>query len=199
MGSREDTHEVAWQQVDPVNRSLTIIRPTVVFGERNRGNVYNLLRQIAGRTFLMIGDGTNFKSMAYVENVAAFLEYCLDNTPGIHIYNYIDKPDFDMNTLVRHVKKVLGENPRIGIHWPYWLGYLGGAVFDLLAFVTGKKFPVSRIRIKKFCSNTLFEANAIKQTTFVPEVSIEEGIARTIRFEFMYPTHEQDEVLFYSE
>jgi nucleoside-diphosphate-sugar epimerase len=147
----------------------------------------------------MVGDGTNVKSMAYVENVAAFLEYCLDNPPGIHIYNYIDKPDFDMNTLVRHVKKVLGKNPRIGIHWPYWLGYLGGAVFDLLASVTGRKFPVSRIRIKKFCSNTLFEANAIKQTSFVPEVSIEEGIARTIRFEFMKPTHEKDEVHFYSE
>jgi nucleoside-diphosphate-sugar epimerase len=188
-----------WQQEDPVKRSLTIVRPTVVFGERNRGNVYNLLRQIASSKFLMVGDGTNVKSMAYVENVAAFLEYCLNNPPGIHIYNYIDKPDFDMNTLVAHVKKVLGKNPRISIHWPYWLGYLGGAVFDVLAFVTGKKFSVSRIRIKKFCSNTLFEANAIKQTAFVPEVSIEEGIARTIQYEFMKPENGQDGVLFYSE
>ena len=33
------------------NRSLTIIRPTVIFGERNRGNVYNLLNQIASNHF----------------------------------------------------------------------------------------------------------------------------------------------------
>lgn len=45
----------------------------------------------------------------------------------------------------------------------------------------------------------LFEANAIQHTTFVPEVSIEEGIARTIQFEFIKPKHKQDEVLFYSE
>jgi nucleoside-diphosphate-sugar epimerase len=147
----------------------------------------------------MVGKGTNVKSMAYVENVAAFLEYCLANPPGIHIYNYVDKPDFDMNTLVAHVKNVSGKPPRSGIHWPYWLGYLGGAVFDLLALITGKKFPVSRIRIKKFCSNTMFDANAIKQTSFVSEVSIEEGIARTIRFEFMNHTNEKDAVLFYSE
>ena len=32
-----------WQSEDPPNRRLVIIRPTVVFGERNRGNVFNLL------------------------------------------------------------------------------------------------------------------------------------------------------------
>ena len=30
-----------WQKDDPKNRVLTIIRPTVIFGEGNRGNVYN--------------------------------------------------------------------------------------------------------------------------------------------------------------
>ena len=83
---------------DPKIRSLVIVRPTVVFGEGNRGNVYNLLRQIASRRFLMFGDGRNKKSMAYVENVAAFIEYSLSFKKGVHIYNYIDKPDFDMNS-----------------------------------------------------------------------------------------------------
>jgi nucleoside-diphosphate-sugar epimerase len=50
----------AWLKNDPEN-SLTIIRPTVVFGEQNRGNVYNLLRQIAEGRFLMVGKGTNKK------------------------------------------------------------------------------------------------------------------------------------------
>ncbi|MDA8735049.1 NAD(P)-dependent oxidoreductase, partial [Porticoccaceae bacterium] len=36
-----------WQAEDPENRTLVIVRPTVIFGEGNRGNVYNLLRQIA--------------------------------------------------------------------------------------------------------------------------------------------------------
>ena len=65
----------AWQLEDPESRTLVIVRPTVIFGEGNRGNVYNLLQQIASRRFLMIGDGTNRKSMAYVENVVAFIEY----------------------------------------------------------------------------------------------------------------------------
>lgn len=62
-----------WRDRDPENRSLIIVRPTVVFGEGNRGNVYNLLNQINSGAFAMIGNGKNKKSMAYVENLAAFL------------------------------------------------------------------------------------------------------------------------------
>ena len=32
----------AWQAEAPERRSLVIVRPTVVFGEGNRGNVYDL-------------------------------------------------------------------------------------------------------------------------------------------------------------
>ena len=44
--------------------SLIIVRPTVIFGEGNRGNVFNLLNQIASGQFLMVGRGENKKSMA---------------------------------------------------------------------------------------------------------------------------------------
>lgn len=79
---------------------MTIIRPTVVFGEGNRGNVYNLFRQIASGRFVMIGSGNNMKSMAYVENIAARLEHALDQQSTYQVSNYVDKPDFTMNQLV---------------------------------------------------------------------------------------------------
>ena len=43
------------------SRSLCIVRPTVVFGVGNRGNVYNLLNQIAKKRFLMIGNGQKYE------------------------------------------------------------------------------------------------------------------------------------------
>lgn len=67
-----------WLKKNPENL-LVIIRPTVIFGEGNRGNVYNLLHQIAKGFFPMVGNGKNRKSMNYVENVAAFLEYCVEH------------------------------------------------------------------------------------------------------------------------
>ena len=80
-------------------RSLTIVRPTVVFGPDNRGNVYTLLEQIARGRAVVVGDGRNRKSMAYVENVAGALVHALTFGPGVHVFNYADKPDLDMNEL----------------------------------------------------------------------------------------------------
>ena len=48
---------------DALNISLSIIRPTVIFGPGNRGNVFNLINQIALGRFLMIGSGLNKKSL----------------------------------------------------------------------------------------------------------------------------------------
>ena len=175
--------------------SLTIIRPTVIFGEQNRGNVYNLLRQIAGGKFPMVGKGTNVKSMAYVENVAAFIEYCLNNGPGEYLFNYIDKPDFDMNRLVSEVNRVLGKSQKI-FHWPYWSGYFGGLCFDVLTKILRKKFSVSSIRVKKFCSNTMFESVNTKKTGFHAPVALSEGLKKTIEYEFIKKVTDQ---VFYTE
>jgi nucleoside-diphosphate-sugar epimerase len=173
-----------WQAEDPENRTLVIVRPTVIFGEGNRGNVYNLLKQIASRRFVMFGNGKNRKSMAYVENVAAFLEYSLSFKPGLHIYNYIDKPDFDMNTLVSEAKKTLFSKNNVGLRLPAFLGMAIGYFADFVAKLTGKTLPVSSIRVKKFMGTTQF-ASSVSETDFVPPVSLEEGLARTLRYEFI--------------
>ena len=173
-----------WQSEDPENRTLVIVRPTVIFGEGNRGNVYNLLKQIASRRFVMFGNGKNRKSMAYVENVAAFLEYSLSFKPGLHIYNYIDKPDFDMNTLVSESRKTLFGKDNFGLRLPAFLGMAVGYFADVVSKVLGKNLPVSSIRVKKFMGTTQF-ASSMSETGFVPPVSLEEGLARTLRYEFL--------------
>jgi len=172
-----------WQKEDPQN-ILHVIRSTVIFGERNRGNVYNLFKQLASGRFLMVGNGKNRKSMAYVGNVAAFLKWDLEeNKLPFSVYNYVDKPDYDMNDLVNGFEKSLGKKlPPISL--PYWLGLLGGYCFDILAFITRHQFPISSIRIKKFCAQTVFSSERMLQTGFKPPVEMQEALRRTVNFEF---------------
>ncbi|CAN4273117.1 WcaG Nucleoside-diphosphate-sugar epimerases [Methylophilaceae bacterium] len=186
----------SWQAESADDRTLVIVRPTVVFGERNRGNVFNFLKQIASGRFVMVGGGQNRKSMAYVENVAAFLEYALTFKSGVHIYNYIDKPDFTMNTLVSHVNQLLGRSAKIRMRLPYALGLIVGNMFDLVAKVANKKFPISAIRVKKFCANSVYES-ALAETGFVPPFPLMDAIERTVRYEFI--EDHSSEPLFYSE
>jgi len=173
-----------WQEEDPENRSLVIVRPTVVFGEQNRGNVYNLLRHLVHGPFVMVGSGRNVKSMAYVENIAAFLEHSLSFDPGVHLYNYIDKPDLDMNALVIMVRKELGRDPKIGFRVPYPIGLSAGHCFDVLARVTRRSLPVSSIRIRKFCADTQF-ATSVREAGFLPPVPLNEALRKTIAYEFL--------------
>lgn len=185
-----------WYKKDPEQKSVTIIRPTVIFGERNRGNVYNLLRQISSGKFLMIGKGQNKKSMAYVGNIVAFIQNRIEKQEaGYHIFNYADKPDFTMTELSSIIEQKINISiPKTKV--PYWLGMLGGYGFDLLALISRKKLSISSVRVKKFCATTQFDATKV-HSNFKAPYTLEEGLNNTLEFEFINP--KDDDVLFYSE
>ena len=92
----------------------------MIFGEGNRGNVFNLLSQIASGKFLMVGKGENKKSMAYIGNVVAFLETCIATEQKYGVYNYIDTPDLTMNELVSQVQKAIGKKCGSASSVPVW-------------------------------------------------------------------------------
>jgi nucleoside-diphosphate-sugar epimerase len=172
----------AWAAEDPT-RTLVIVRPTVVFGEGNRGNVYNLLRQIATGRFFMVGSGTNIKSMAYVGNVAAFIAHALTRGPGVHISNYVDTPDMNTGQLVTYVRRCLGKNGHVP-QIPKGLALSGGRVLDMMARITGRTFPVSAVRVRKFCETTQFKADRVSQWGFSRPYSLAEGLEETVAYDF---------------
>ncbi|PRD56494.1 NAD-dependent epimerase/dehydratase family protein [Sphingobacterium gobiense] len=171
---------------------ISIIRPTVIFGEGNRGNVYNLLKQIAGGQFMMIGKGNNKKSMSYIGNIVTFIAFLIEKkTIGYEIYNYADQPDFTTKDLVRHTGEILGKKiPTARI--PYWLGMMGGYGFDTLAFITRKKLNISSVRVKKFCATTQFDVGKVQASGFVPPFTLKEGLKRMLEMEFSNANNRQD-------
>lgn len=174
----------AWADED-IAHVCTIVRPVVVFGEGNRGNVYTLLSQITGGRFVMIGNGKNKKSMAYVGNVADFLTHCLAETDNFVIYNYADKPDFSMKELTDIIYGKLNKpKPAMVISYPF--GLTIGYAFDIIARVTFQRLPISSVRVKKFCANTTCAADKFRETGFVPRYTLRDGIERMIEADFPF-------------
>jgi nucleoside-diphosphate-sugar epimerase len=186
----------SWQLEQPAERMLAIIRPTVVFGEQNRGNVYNLLQQIASGKFVMVGEGKNRKSIAYVENVTAFIEHCSKFDSGISTWNYVDQPDFTMDELVRLVRRSLGRDEKIVFRLPMSAGLSIAKIFDIVSSITGRRFPISAIRVKKFCADSVYESD-VRNSGFKPPIPLLIGLQNTIRHEFL--EDHTDKTLFYSE
>lgn len=177
-----EQHLKLWAKADDT-RTLTIVRPVVVFGEGNRGNIHTLMDQMSRGRFVMVGDGSNKKSIAYVENVAAFLRQALNEKPGTEIYNYADKPDLTTNELTDIVAREMGiKKPALRL--PYALGVSAGYAFDGLARLTGKSFPVSAVRVQKFCADTTCAADKCRSQGFKPEFTLEDGLSRMIDADF---------------
>lgn len=165
------------------NRSLVSMRLVATFGPGNRGNIYNLMNQIAGGRFVMVGNGKNRKSIAYVENVAAFLVHCLGFGEGRHVYNYADKPDLDMNVMVGTIREAMGKKG-VGVRLPKFAGLLAGGIFDVAAERTGRTFPISTIRVEKFCANTVVNADKSRSSGFKAPHDLKDGLRVMMNAEF---------------
>lgn len=170
-----------WFENDQNGKSLIIIRPTVVFGPGNRGNVYNLLKQISSGKFMMVGKGKNKKSMAFVENVAGFINHCINaGYKKYHLFNYIDKPDLSTKELVTAAELAIGKRI-LPIKIPYIIGYTTAKTLDLVCGLLKKKNPISAVRVKKFCATTQFDSATIQATGFQPPFTLEKGLEVTIK------------------
>ncbi|MGV8884443.1 MAG: NAD-dependent epimerase/dehydratase family protein [Microbacteriaceae bacterium] len=173
----------AWAEAD-AGRSLAIIRPSVVFGEGNRGNVHTLAAQVASGRFLQVGKGDNRKSMSYVGNIVEFLADRLSAAPGIHLTNFADKPDLSTRELVALLRETLGRTSGSRIVLPLPVGIFAGHVFDLAGKITRRTFPISAIRMRKFAAETTVSTERLAATGFTPRYSLKESLVRTLAVEF---------------
>lgn len=164
-------------------RQAIIVRPSVVFGEANRGNVYNLLYQIHRRRFPMVGNGENRKSMAYVGNIADFLAWANTHVSGTDIFNYADTPDLKVKELVTTARALMGlrgEPMRI----PYDAAVALGRACDIVSACVGKPLPFSKIRVMKFCAETTIDARKAHASGFTPRYTLDYALRQTIQSEF---------------
>lgn len=179
-----------WQR--HTNGKLIIIRPTAIFGEGNRGNVFNLFNQIASNRFIMAGQGTNVKSIAYIHNFVEFLKLCIQSELSYGVVNYVDTPDLTINELVEHTYKKLFGSSKSALKIPMSLALFAGYAGDLWAKMSGRRSIITSIRLKKFTASSHFISSNSHFKGFSPPFSLIEGIDRTLEAEFINPDEEQN-------
>lgn len=82
-----------WQQEDPKNRKLIIVRPGVVFGEHEKGNFTRLINSIAKKRFFYPGRKDTIKACIYVKDLVDAMFYLVENEEnGISTYNMTYEP-----------------------------------------------------------------------------------------------------------
>lgn len=147
----EKIHQT-WQAQDDVNRRLVIVRPGVVFGPGEGGNVSRLIRAVLGRYFFYMGNQDTRKAGTYVKELCNAICWVLENqdkhsehvslfnmsmNPGPSIENYVDT--------ICEVSKVRRWVPAV----PYKFVLLASYLIDFFAKPLKIKHPFSPVRIKK--------------------------------------------------
>jgi nucleoside-diphosphate-sugar epimerase len=168
----------AWVDRDG-SRSAVIVRPAVIFGPHNYANMYRLIRLVADGRYTAVGDGTNIKSIGYVENVSAAALYLMDRMkPGVETYNYADTPHLQTRDLVATIAAKL-KAPVRSLRIPKALALACALPFDIVAKLTGIDLPLTAKRIDKFTSPTHHTAEKIRSAGFLAPYSLEQGIQMT--------------------
>ncbi len=168
-----------WAAADK-ERSVLIIRPSVVYGERNVANMFRLIEQIKAGRYFHIGKGKNVKSIVYVKNLVEATLWLIDKMKfGVEIYNYADSPQLTSRQIADIISNSLKKSP---ITLPYWVVYLLGIPFDIAIKITGKDLPISTNRIKKFCTETFHKADKIEEAGFIPSYTNVEGLQNMVKW-----------------
>ena len=145
----------------------------------------------------MIGAGENKKSLAYIQNLVAFLQDCIISTEDYGLHNYIDTPNLSMNEIIRQVRYKLKGKNSVGPRLPLFVGFLIGYLADFASLIIGKTLLFSPIRMKKFISSTEFTSGTSQMDAFTPPFSLLEGIDNTMEAEFIRPDPQRE--IFYTE
>lgn len=146
----EKIHQM-WQVKD-AKRELTIVRPGIVYGKGEHGNMTRLYKGMKGHYFMYTGRKDTIKACIYVKELVLFFKYrIMDNSfPGADIYNCTFEPAYNIEQICETMKKAPGLKCKI----PLISGGLLMTAATILGPIGGKKVGIHPARVKKLMVST---------------------------------------------
>lgn len=144
----EKIHEI-WAQKEK-DRSLLIVRPGVVFGAGENGNVSRMIRAVVSGYFVFVGNKDTLKAGIYVKELCSILHWGLEQAikKRVLLLNVTMSPGPSVLEYVEAVKNVSGVN-KLTMSLPYHLVYFAATVIELVSRLIRFDNPINRVRIRK--------------------------------------------------
>lgn len=157
---------LAWQAADSARRKLLILRPGVVFGPGEGGNVTRLLRSLVKGYFVYMGNRNTRKAAGYVKELCHVMQFGLEtlerqDLPSLLLNFSIDPPP----TVEQFVSAI---QTTAGIHRPVLRvprKLLVGASYPIATFsqIFGIQQPINPVRVRKLLRSTNVEPLMLRQ------------------------------------
>ncbi len=161
----------------PNNKRLFIIRPCMIHGPGNKGNLNLLYKLVQKGMPWPLAAFENKRSFLCIDNLNFLIENMVkkEDIPS-GIYNFADDDAISTSELVKIISQALGKKERL-LSIPTWL------VSGLAKIGDKIKLPLNSERLKKLTENYIVSNQKVKQAIGVTSlpVTIEEGLEKTIK------------------
>ena len=170
----EKIHE-KWQIAGKNKRELTIVRPGIVYGKGEHGNMTRLYKGHKKRFFFYAGRRDTIKACIYVKELVRFFKYrMIDNDfVGTDIYNCTFEPAFTIQQICETMQKATNMKRHIALI-PSWI--LMPAAY-ILGPIGGKKVGIHPARVKKLMISTNICGKKLSDSDYGFHYSLEESFA----------------------
>lgn len=164
------------------NMTWTILRPTLVYGLGNPGNMERLMKLIKRGLPLPFSGIKNRRSFVFVGNLVDAIITCLDHPHAANqIFLISDNQDVSTPELVRLIAQQIQKPCQLMPVPPTLLkllGYLG----NIAESMTGKNLPFNTYNIDRLLGSLYVDSSHIQTTlNWQPPFTLEQGLARTIQ------------------
>jgi len=164
----------AWQAAKP-GRRLRIVRPGVVFGPGDDGNVRRLIHALHGRRFAYIGRQDTVKGCIYVKDLVRLIVRLIDDDGPHDTYHAVYPTPTTIRDIVDAINRAWGWNRRPPTI-PYRLGLAAATPFALFDPL-GTRFGIHPRRIQKLHLDTDISSDNLADIGFATQYSLDEALA----------------------
>lgn len=158
--------------------STIVMRPSMVFGEGDRGNMLSLIRQVLSGKYFLISHGSAQKSLIYAADFAHAVSLVLQkNAKGMHTYNVANPHPVSMQELSRAILAAAQKPENI----PSVPGSILRPLGALANSVLGNKSPLSKDRLDKLTrTNSISIDRFCKDYGFSPNYELKQSLENEI-------------------
>jgi len=164
---------------------VTVIRPSWLYGERDRASMPRMIKAIRNGKAKIIGDGTNRLNLTYAGNEADGCILAASSPKAVgEAYNLCNDGEITLQEYFDRVAAQIGcKNVRK--HVPYAVAKKAGFIMELVGHMVGRKSPplVTRYSVWLMGRRVFFSSEKIRRELgWQPAVGYSEGIARSVEW-----------------
>jgi len=168
---------MAWRAAG-ADRKLLIIRPGVVFGAGEGGNVTHLIRSLVRGYFLYMGNRTTRKAGGYVKELCRVISFGLEHQDrtgeSLTLLNFSMDPPPAVEDFVKAISNITNLR-RLPLSVPRALLLGASYPVDAVAKLFGIQQPISSVRVRKVSRSTNIEPKRLRELGYVYHYSLEQA------------------------